>query len=308
MLKLCFVVFCTVCFTPICFVFHYREDYSINNAVFQILCGAVSPMDILTAHTIKGKKYFSLLFNWGMIADIDIESEKYRRLGETRFLIGAVSCIIKKKSYHGKVSYLPKDTDTDGLESMPNGTNTTLTVEEVPNHCNDSTNESVSLEHSATAGDTSHSADQSQAPIIKSSTNGPPTPYINTNLSDPVPSNWIVMENDFINVNFATIPHMAHEVFTTKQAHVGCGTIYLIYTESSVTRRLDLFKMIDKMAKGNHTEMSMIHVVEAKAFRIEPTDGPGMMTLDGEEMPYGPLQAQIHPQMGRVLGRRPKSQ
>jgi len=288
-------------------VFHCREDYSIINAVFQILCGAVSPMDVLTAHTIEGKKYFSLLFNWGMIADIDIESEKYRRLGETRFLIGAVSCIIKKKSYRGKVSYLPKDTNTDGLESMPNGTDTTQ-IAEVPNHCNESTNEPVSLEHSATTEDTSHSADQSQTPKSISSTNGPATPFINNNLSDPVPNNWVVIEDDFINVNLATIPHMAHEVFTTKQAHVGCGTIYLIYAEANITGRLDLFKMIDKMAKGSHTEMSMIHVVEAKAFRIEPTDGPGMMTLDGEEVPYGPLQAQVHPQMGRVLGRRQKPQ
>lgn len=285
-------------------MFHCREEYSIANAVFQILCGAVSPMDILTAHTIRGKKYFSLLVNWGMIADIDIESEKYRRLGETRFLIGALSCILKKRSYRGKISYLPKDTITEGLESMPNGSGTTETAE-LQNHSNKTTSEPLATEHTGgTTEDASHSADQPQSVTPNA---GPPTPLLNS-LSEPVPSNWVVMESDFLNINLSTISHMAHDVFATNQASVGCGTLYLVYVEASETGRLDLLKMIDKMSKGNHTEMRMVHVVEAKAFRIEPQDGPGIMTLDGEEVPYGLLQAQIHPQMGRVLGRRTRPQ
>lgn len=287
-------------------MFHCREEYSIANAVFQILCGAVSPMDVLTAHTAKGTKFFSLLVNWGMIADIDIESEKYRRLGETRFLIGAMACIIKKKSYRGKVSYLPKDTNTGGLESIPNGSDVTTQATEVPNHCNESSIEPVPMEHSS---GTENTGAKLPTPESNSSTNGPPTPLINTNLSDPVPSNWVVIESDFINVNFSTVTHLAHDIFAINQAHVGCGTIYLIYANANVTSRLDLLKMVDKMSKGNHTEMSVINVVEAKAFRIEPVDGPGVMTLDGEEISYGPMQAQIHPQMARVIGRRiPKPQ
>ena len=288
---------------------HRREEYSIANAVFQILCGAISPMDVLTAHTTEGKKYFTLLFDWGMIADIDIESEKYRRLGETRFIIGALSCILKKRIYHGKVSYLPKETNTDDLELLPNGSSTTQTVE-IPNHCNESNDKPLSMEHSSgTTDDTDDSAKHLESPKGDSSTNGPPTSLINHSLSDPVPSNWVVMDdNDFLNVNCTTIPLMAHDFFATKQAHVGCGTIYLVYTEAGGTRRMDLLKMMDKIAKGSHTEMNMVHVVEAKAFRVEPADSPGLMTVDGEEMPYGPLQAQIHPQMGRVLGRRTKPQ
>ena len=259
-------------------------------------------MDILTAHTTEGKKYFSLLVNWGMIADIDIESEKYRRLGETRFLIGAVSCIFRKRIYRGRVSYLPKDANTDGLVPAPDSSSTAQTSEQ-QNHCNRSTSQAMPMEQS-TEG-TSNSLQPSQS--ADTSTIGPPTPLINS-LSEPVPSNWVVMESDFLNVNVSSVSHMAHEVFAINQAFVGCGTIYIIYVEASITGRVDLFKMIDRMAKGNHTEMNMVRVVEAKAFRIEPADDgpPGLITLDGEEVPYGPLQGQVHPQMGRVLGRRTK--
>ena len=281
------------------------------NAVFQILCGALSPMDVLTAHTTEGKKYFSLLANWGMIADIDIESEKYRRLGETRFIIGAVSCIFKKKTYRGKVSYLPKESKDTNTNSLPESSSTAAQASEQEKHCNESSSETVPMEQSSnTAEDTctSHSADQSQPPKSDTATNGPPTPLIGS-LTDPVPSNWVVMDGDFININLSTVSHMAHDFYATNQASVGCGTIYLVYPDASITTRVDLFKMIDKMSKGTHTDMRTMHVVEAKAFRIEPADsGPGMMTLDGEEVPYGPLQGQIHPQMGRVLGRRTKPQ
>ena len=32
----------------------------------------------------------SLLANWGLVADVDIESEKFRKIGETRFILGMV--------------------------------------------------------------------------------------------------------------------------------------------------------------------------------------------------------------------------
>ena len=46
-------------------------------------------MDIATVETGDGgKSYMSLLANWGLVADVDIESEKFRKIGETRFDLG----------------------------------------------------------------------------------------------------------------------------------------------------------------------------------------------------------------------------
>ena len=46
-------------------------------------------MDIATVETAdKQTLYMTLLSGWGMIADIDIESEKLRRIGESRFVFG----------------------------------------------------------------------------------------------------------------------------------------------------------------------------------------------------------------------------
>ena len=46
-------------------------------------------MDIATVQTAdKRTFYMTLLSAWGMVADIDIESEKLRRIGDSRFVFG----------------------------------------------------------------------------------------------------------------------------------------------------------------------------------------------------------------------------
>jgi len=58
-------------------------------AAFQIIRGGYSSLDVTTIHTCDGWKcYMSLLGAWGLVADVDIESEKLRKIGDIRFLFG----------------------------------------------------------------------------------------------------------------------------------------------------------------------------------------------------------------------------
>ena len=67
------------------------------NATFQIIQGGVIPMDITTVETAdKQTLYMTLLGGWGMVADIDIESEKLRKIGDTRFVFGRYILDIEK--------------------------------------------------------------------------------------------------------------------------------------------------------------------------------------------------------------------
>ena len=73
-------------------LFPSSEEFSLLNAAFQIIRGGVIPLDIATVQTGDGGKcYMSLLANWGLVADVDIESEKFRKIGETRFILGMKS-------------------------------------------------------------------------------------------------------------------------------------------------------------------------------------------------------------------------
>ena len=66
-----------------------REDFSLEMAAFQIIRGGVVPMDLATIQLCDGTStYMSLLGNWGIVADVDIESERFRKIGDARFTIG----------------------------------------------------------------------------------------------------------------------------------------------------------------------------------------------------------------------------
>ncbi|KFB52893.1 AGAP006995-PA-like protein [Anopheles sinensis] len=70
---------------------------------------------------------FSFLsVGWGLISDIDIESERLRAIGGQRFTVWSVHRLISLRTYHGTVSYLPalvSQTNGGGLlsGSYPNG-------------------------------------------------------------------------------------------------------------------------------------------------------------------------------------------
>lgn len=55
--------------------------------------------------------YSFLSVGWGFIADIDIESERLRSIGYQRFTVWSVHRLISLRTYHGKVSYLPVQSD-----------------------------------------------------------------------------------------------------------------------------------------------------------------------------------------------------
>ena len=55
-------------------------------------------MDLIELNTLDGPVYSFLSVTWGMIADIDIESERFRHLGGARFLVEALYRIVSKWS------------------------------------------------------------------------------------------------------------------------------------------------------------------------------------------------------------------
>ena len=52
------------------------------------------PLDLLYLDTIACERYAFLSVGWGIIADIDIESEKFRSFGETRFTVGGLQRLL----------------------------------------------------------------------------------------------------------------------------------------------------------------------------------------------------------------------
>jgi len=75
-------------------VYMHSEPYlekPVLHSAFLIAKHTVLPMDLIAVDTCTGKRLYSFLsVNWGIIADVDSESERFRSLGNTRFAVGAV--------------------------------------------------------------------------------------------------------------------------------------------------------------------------------------------------------------------------
>ena len=83
------------------------ENYDPLNAAFLIVKGKQQTFDIAAIEQ-NGTKYYSFLsLAWGLVSDIDIESEKLKFLGALRFDLYALILISLLRTYKGRFSFIP---------------------------------------------------------------------------------------------------------------------------------------------------------------------------------------------------------
>lgn len=222
---------------------------------------------------------------------------------------------MKKKVYRGKLSYLvsegidkePRKISfdqeipievTEDLSSVPPGSKEEEGV--------DNGSESSSLNGHAQADDSSSTGSGSSAngksvpvPVVVA----PPSTDLLVPLKDPVPDSWITKEQDYLGVSSLMIPMLTSDFYADPDIQIGSGKISLSWIDGSMTRKGAL-SMLTSADTGRHMKMEEVYKIEVKAFRLEPLSPPGMLTIDGEAVVYGAMQAQIHPGLARVMSRR----
>ena len=83
------------------------ESYDPLNAAFSIVKGKQQTFDLAEIEQ-NGTKYYSFLsLAWGLVSDIDIESEKLKFLGALRFDLYAFILIGLLRTYKGRFSFIP---------------------------------------------------------------------------------------------------------------------------------------------------------------------------------------------------------
>ncbi|NER35036.1 MAG: sphingosine kinase [Oscillatoria sp. SIO1A7] len=101
------------------------EPYDPISATFAIAKGKVRPLDLAIAEQ-NGRRFSAFLsLAWGLIADVDIESDKMRFLGPIRTDLYALMRIWNLRAYKGRFSFLltadtPLDPTTDPAANQEN--------------------------------------------------------------------------------------------------------------------------------------------------------------------------------------------
>ncbi|KAG8446090.1 hypothetical protein GDO86_013817 [Hymenochirus boettgeri] len=250
----------------------------LNNCTFILCKGRPSPLDLVSLTTSSNRRILSFLsFSWGLISDVDVESEKYRFMGSVRFSIGTFVRLTMLRSYGGCLSYLPARSSS----VQQKGT--------VDAHL-------LSAPHNSTNNVQNSHTDKGEAQILEDSLLVP--------LDQPVPSHWTtVPENQFILILLLYQSHLGADLYAAPMVSgLGEGVIQLFYATSSISRK-SLLKLFLAMEKGTHLEEPIPHFnhVPVTAFRIEPLEATGIMTVDGESIPCCSVQGQIHRGLGRII-------
>lgn len=81
-------------------------------SILNILKLRTKEFDLCYVSTVSHPAVCSVLsIGWGIMADIDIESERFRFMGEPRFTVYAVWRILKLRTYSATLHYLPTSDD-----------------------------------------------------------------------------------------------------------------------------------------------------------------------------------------------------
>ena len=97
-------------------LFECGETCTTKVATFAAITGTPSYLDVSRASTKSNSYYSFLSLSWGLVADVDINSESLRWMGEARFTVSGLSRVATKKLYRGRLSMLLANQDHDGID------------------------------------------------------------------------------------------------------------------------------------------------------------------------------------------------
>ena len=128
-----------------------------------------------------------------------------------------------------------------------------------------------------------------------------PTPLLSP-LNEPVPADWVTVEDEFIFVLATYLTHIGADNIAAPSAKLDDGIIHMGLGHGGLSRS-EVFALFTAMTTGE-IERHISHNLEifpVKAFRLEPITPNGIITVDGEKVDYGPIQAQVLPGIARVM-------
>lgn len=259
-------------------VFAAQTTFNLTKAIS-------TPMD-LVAYELCDKKivHSFLAFEWAIIADVDLESEKYRYLGGLRFAVGAVKRILNLRIYRGKLSFLPTDEHKNYTPK-----NRSINIKRQPN-------------------ETDISAIN---PSIRETNSSRPNFKYLPELDQPIPSDWLTIEENFVMLLISYLPLISPDFVSAPDSKFNDGNMHLVFIKEGITKT-QMLKLFTNTETGDHLNNELVEYVKIKAFRLEPigiidsngqvnTSNGGIMMVDGERVPTGVIQGEIKSSMANIL-------
>ncbi|KAJ2551078.1 hypothetical protein EV175_003826 [Coemansia sp. RSA 1933] len=259
------------------------------------------PLDIMSVTLASGLvEHCFLSMTWGLIADIDIESERMRWAGSARLDLYGTIRLMNLRYYGGRLHYLPaavsdEEADTadgedghqaaDGSSNKKKGTLANAATQ------HSSANASVAniLERANQGADVAWGLPPPNfsSPLVRQSPKqlaSPPIPQakpavtlhptLTAGISLPVtsgslPPRWKTIEGPFAQVIATNVPWLSADFLACQKARISDGAIDLVF--SRTVSKWQILPYISASSKDNYMNKDGIEHAKVRAFILEPT-------------------------------------
>ncbi|GLE08061.1 hypothetical protein PINS_up019022 [Pythium insidiosum] len=241
------------------------ERFHAVNAGFVLAKGTPRAVDCTAVRNPHGDVMYSFLSTtWAFIADMDIESERFRFLGGGRFTVTALKLIfLGNKQYPGTIWYLEEGDDNDRGRGVDN------------------------------------EAAASKPPVFHA---GDERPGFDEHDGSAHHENarWKKLDKGLHFFMAMNVSHPATDAHMAPGAPLDDGFNYMVLIDAEHHHRLQVARLLLSADDGSHVEHETVSVIKTRAFKVEPSRPDDLICVDGELF-RGPVEAQVHRQVARFL-------
>lgn len=235
------------------------EPCTAANATYTVIKGHKRQLDVATVVQGHARFFSVLMLTWGLIADVDIESEKYRWMGSMRLDFYSLLRIARLRHYSGSVSFIP----APGYEGYGEPV------------CTEKENES--FVKSAMINEVQENKGKSSdcPGVLTSSEN----------------HEWKSINGNFDVVWLHNVPWASEDVMPAPHAKFSDGYLDLVIVNECP--KWSLLNLLLKLKDGGHVESRHVQYIKVKAFRLTPgrrtgkSPEGGIIDVDGEVLARG---------------------
>jgi len=200
---------------------------------------------------------------FGLVSDIDFESESMRYLGSSRYTIGALKRIAALRRYPAKILYLESDVS-------PKINN--CEIDEIIENDEDDDNSTKKTKFSI----------KGLPKSLKSSIKFYPS---EENL---MKKKWKRIELDIAYFVASNITHIATDIKSTPYAKFNDGYIDIVFTNNNTSRREILKFFSGQLESGKYVNNDSISYIKTKSYILIPTGKRSLINIDGEKFECKP--------------------
>ncbi|KAJ2816862.1 hypothetical protein FBU31_006429, partial [Coemansia sp. 'formosensis'] len=240
-----------------------------EQAAVAVVKAQARPLDIMSAALASGRtEYCFLSMTWGLIADIDIESERMRWAGPARFDLYGTIRLMSLRYYGGRLHYLPAIDHEPSSDAEP--------AERPAAH--EGLDDAWGLP--APSFSSPLARHDSPAPATRSSLspNIQPAvtlhPTLTAGIQLPItrgslPPRWKTIEGPFAHVTATNVPWLSASFLACQRARISDGTIDLVY--SGAVSKWQILPYISSSPRDNFMNKDGVEHAKVRAFILEPT-------------------------------------